>query len=175
MNCDDFNDWLQEQLDQRHNFVVSKSAGKHLRQCPVCRQQLDAWQQIASILPAEHVLQTIDASQFQQRRLHYGWVAAASAAAICLMIFGASLLLSNVGENKTRSLAKIEINRTSEYNDLSSASIDASRWWDTVRQRDWIGQTMPTVKSMRDGVAPLGRSLVQAVSLLTYSGGDQTS
>ncbi|WP_372718552.1 hypothetical protein [Novipirellula sp.] len=48
-------------------------------------------------------------------------------------------------------------------------------WFHDVQQRDWLGQTMPTVESFRDGVAPIGRSLLRAVTILTTSGKDQPS
>ncbi|EMI18124.1 hypothetical protein RMSM_04939 [Rhodopirellula maiorica SM1] len=48
-------------------------------------------------------------------------------------------------------------------------------WFHDVQQRDWLGQTIPTVESFRDGVAPIGRSLLRAVTILTTSGKDQPS
>ena len=47
---------------------------------------------------------------------------------------------------------------------------DPAAWFQDVQQRDWLGQTMPTVESFRDGVAPIGRSLLRAVTILTTSG-----
>lgn len=51
----------------------------------------------------------------------------------------------------------------------------AANWWQDVQTRDWVGQTMPAVKSMRDGVAPLGRSLMRAVTILAIGGSERTS
>ena len=53
--------------------------------------------------------------------------------------------------------------------------LDPAGWWRSVQDRDWVGQTMPTVQSVKEGVAPLGRTLMRAVTILTIGGQDQTS
>lgn len=57
----------------------------------------------------------------------------------------------------------------------ATGEVDPTLWWRRVQDRDWVGQTMPTVRSLREGVAPLGRSLMRAVTILTIGGRDQTS
>lgn len=56
-----------------------------------------------------------------------------------------------------------------------TGELDPAGWWRSVQDRDWVGQTMPAVQSVKQGVAPIGRSLLRAVTILTTSGHDQTS
>jgi hypothetical protein len=44
-----------------------------------------------------------------------------------------------------------------------------------VQRRDWVGNTMPTVRTVQEGVAPLGRTLMRAVTILTLGAREQTS
>ena len=57
----------------------------------------------------------------------------------------------------------------------TGTDLDPASWWRSVQDRDWVGQTMPAVRSVREGVAPLGRSLMRAVTILAIGGRDQTS
>ena len=54
-------------------------------------------------------------------------------------------------------------------------NVDPAVWWQQLQSRDWIGQTMPTVQSVRAGVEPFGKPFKQAVSILTMGGQGQTS
>ena len=71
-------------------------------------------------------------------------------------------------------VAVTETNNTSSTNDVQP-SLDALEWWASVRERDWMAETMPAVRSVQQGVAPLGRSLLQAVTVLTVGDPGQTS
>jgi hypothetical protein len=55
-----------------------------------------------------------------------------------------------------------------------ASETDPTDWWNSVQDRDWLGQTMPTVNSVREGVAPIGRSLLRAVTILA-GGSERTS
>jgi hypothetical protein len=57
----------------------------------------------------------------------------------------------------------------------ATGELDPALWWRSVQDRDWVGQTMPAVQSVKDGVAPIGRSLIRAVTILTMGGHNQTS
>ena len=39
-------------------------------------------------------------------------------------------------------------------------------WWQAVRSEGWVSQTIPAVDSVRIGVAPIGRSMKQAIAIL---------
>jgi hypothetical protein len=56
-----------------------------------------------------------------------------------------------------------------------TGELDPAGWWRSVQDRDWVSQTMPAVQSVKQGVAPIGRSLMRAVTILTTGGYDQTS
>ena len=59
------------------------------------------------------------------------------------------------------------------------SNIDATNFWQRVQERDWIQRTMPTVmptvQSIQDGVAPIGRSFVDVVRILTTGGRETPS
>ena len=42
----------------------------------------------------------------------------------------------------------------------------SSRWWTAVSDDQWVSQTIPAVTSVRLGVAPIGRSMKRALSIL---------
>jgi hypothetical protein len=205
MKCDEFNEWLQNQLDERHAVVFSRQARKHLSKCHVCRDQLNAWKQIASILPVHHELDAIEAAVPDRPYPQWTtWVAVACAAVLCFVLLSPRIFQSEtsvVGANLPNQASNTQSSgamtqshfqtNSDEHAGISRQDtiqpdaaqnhsvIDPSRWWQDVQKRDWINLTIdntkPTVESMRNGVAPLGRSLVIAVALLTRIGGDQTS
>lgn len=41
-----------------------------------------------------------------------------------------------------------------------------TQWWMSVAEDDWVTETMPAVDSMREGVAPIGRSMRRAMTIL---------
>ncbi|TWT71206.1 hypothetical protein [Crateriforma conspicua] len=47
--------------------------------------------------------------------------------------------------------------------------------WQQWRPDMWVGQTMPVVRSVRSSVAPVGRSLLKAMALLTSDRAGETS
>ncbi len=208
MKCDEFTQWLQNQLDERKPVVFSKQTRQHLSECPVCRDQLHAWKQIASILPVHHELNTIEA--VVRDRSYAPWPACLAIASAAVLVFvllsppwfpPATEVASSSQAKKTldpeftplsqplnQSSAIIDLDGSGDVADnhfhrpvakQTGSTIDPSSWWQNVQERDWINRTLdntkPTVESMRNGVAPLGRSLVIAVTLLTRIGGDQTS
>ena len=42
----------------------------------------------------------------------------------------------------------------------------SSRWWTAMSDDQWVSQTLPAVTSVRLGVAPIGRSMKRALSIL---------
>lgn len=178
MRCEDFTDWLQETLDQRDGLELSRDLQQHVRECDCCRGQLDAWHKIASIMPNANA--AIDQQAISvKRRLKWHRVErvagiVAAAAAVVLLVF----VIANSKSDSTPH-AKVETTESTaeETIDLEPAIaiVDPAIWWQQFQNRDWIGQTMPTVQSVRDGVAPFGKPFMQAVSILTMGGRDQPS
>lgn len=200
MNCDDFNDWLHSRLDSRTILAISHDAKTHLEQCNLCRGQLDAWKQISSILPTDDFAKAIDpvsTTQISHRRNRSRtatWALVGAAVFIgCTLTIAQTIRRANTvvvvdvsvnQDSKSSVFGETSADATPVARDnnivvhsaeLTTPTIDPSSWWQEVQGTDWIGNSMPTMQSMRDGVAPLGRSLVQAVTLLTRFGGGQTS
>lgn len=55
----------------------------------------------------------------------------------------------------------------SDIHAADESAFSSTDWWQIVQHQEWMQQTMPAVKSVREGVAPIGRSLMQAVAILT--------
>ena len=108
-------------------------------------------------------------------------VACGLAAAILLAVV-LRMSLGGLDGDSTVSLASLSLSPRSASEPVvdTSASLivadtDPTDWWRRVHGRDWFGETMPVVRSVGEGVAPLGRSLLQAVTILTIGGGDRTT
>jgi hypothetical protein len=54
-------------------------------------------------------------------------------------------------------------------------ALAAEQWWQRVGGQEWVDRTVPAMRSVRDGVAPLGRSFIQAVTILAGGGGARAS
>ncbi len=227
MNCDDFGDWLHHQLDHHRQPIADDRVQNHLADCDSCRGQWDAWQQISTVLPTDHLrsvvaMPMVDATNDQHQPNQHQPVQQiigprknASAAVVMLVACAASIgglvfgithlavdgsptkvamddVVVGAGDLHSPTDERLQadadatpdsggspqpsVDQPQPTSMLASMSID--QWWHEVNQRSWIDSTMPsvmpTVESVRQGVAPLGRSLVQAVGLLTRFGGGQT-
>ncbi len=51
MNCQDFSSRMQQCLDDRLGLESDRHLQRHARQCERCRGQLEAWQQVAAVMP----------------------------------------------------------------------------------------------------------------------------
>lgn len=47
-----------------------------------------------------------------------------------------------------------------------AAPWQSGRWWSAMADEQWVHHTIPAVDSVRQGVAPIGRSMRQAVAIL---------
>ena len=161
MNCDDFSQRLQWLLDERLRLESDRRLQRHARQCELCRGQLDAWQQIASIMPA--------APDRRQRGRSLALCGLAAAALIALVVhWNLTGPRGTIADRSEHPLGGDPVA-------VASRDVDPVLWWQGMQDRDWVAQTMPAVRNLREGVAPLGRSLLQAVTILTLGGGEQTT
>ncbi len=190
MKCEDFDRSMQQSLDDRLRPSSDARLLRHADRCQRCRCQLEAWQRIVEVLPsADRTMAsavsiapenstgrvvsqdvTLPGSRNSGR---LSWVAM-SAAAVVLLAFMTPW-----------SFEQPEHSRSSPTTEFSGAGVESGEvlladdkvdpvgWWRVVQDRDWVAQTMPAVRSVRDGVAPLGRSLLRAVTILTVGGGDR--
>lgn len=160
ISCNEFHVRLQEQLDKRLPPESDSRLKHHADRCWECRQQLRTWQQIAGVIPDR-----------RRRGYRRSTVAGGLAAAAGLLIL--------FRPDPTM----IDPNRGAPPSAVEPSGMVASHspgsephvWWQRVQGQEWVAQTMPAVRSVRDGVAPLGRSLMQAVTILTVGPGDQTT
>jgi len=89
-----------------------------------------------------------------------------------------AILIAVVGISPTKSNSKpilSDVTASSDTLAQATGELDPVLWWRSVQDRDWVEETMPTVRSVRQGVAPLGRTLVRAVTILTIGGEGRTS
>ena len=181
MNCHDFHERLQRCLDDRIRPESDRELVRHTKQCEVCRGQLDAWHRVSSLMPAPpaHVGRGLPRASQRERNMRWTLGGSAMAASLVFVMFTSirdpepdSPPRAGAGESITQSLQAGSQTRT-----LAEAqrNLDPVRWWEQVHDRDWVGQTMPTVRSVQQGVAPLGRTLMRAVNILAIGGRDQTS
>lgn len=167
MNCSDFDQRMQMRLDHRLDLAGDPDVVRHVKSCDRCRQRMETWQAIAAVMePVGHAVAADP--KLLGRRLPLTTFAAA---ALLLMVVGvAGSKFLTVADQ----VAVTETTNTSSTNDVQP-SLDALEWWASVRERDWMAETMPAVRSVQRGVAPLGRSLLQAVTVLTVGDPGQTS
>lgn len=162
MNCDEFNQLMNQRLDDRLPITNDRQLLAHADQCESCLAQLEAWRQIASVLPVE----TTWAEPSRNRKLPFLKLVA-GLAAVLLFAIGFSW-----GKHDT--VASVDVNQSQDIL-TPIQDMDPMLWWREVQDRDWVGQTMPMVESVQRGVAPLGRSLMRAATILTIGGPNQTS
>ncbi len=169
MNCSDFERRMQHLIDNHRPLSDDHSLQAHAQRCDACYGRMQLWQQIESVLDETPKGSGGRASPPRQQHHLAAWSLIAAVAAVLLVAF----LVSQPDDQ----LAAVKTSRALEQvNDVDSlAAVDPALWWRNVQDQDWLGRTMPAVQSVRDGVAPLGRSLLQAVAILTTSRGESTS
>ncbi len=186
MNCDEFDQRMQQLIDARTALADDEQLTAHANGCPDCGERMYWWGQIDSVVPT--AVQSPDPSFAGDRFADAGFAGASSIGAdvssarrknlfawSMFAAVAAGLLVAFVLGS-----SRHEANRTPVAKQLPTSvdqhiDVDPARWWRDVQDRDWISQTMPAVQSVRDGVAPLGRSIKHAVAILTTGGGEQTS
>lgn len=165
MNCSEFEQRMQDLIDQSVWLSDDAQLCSHAKWCDHCHQQMELWQQIESVL-IDTAEPPVELTKTAPHRVAT-WSILAAVAAVMLFAFFLSL------PKQERVVAKTNVH--SVEIEQRQAAVDPALWWRSVQDQDWIGQTMPAVHSVRDGVAPLGRSLLQAVAILTTSRGANTS
>ncbi|TWU57485.1 hypothetical protein [Rubripirellula reticaptiva] len=172
--CAQFEQRMHERLDQRRPLSADAVLTSHADHCARCQQTLDAWRSIDLALPSPRpaansasVLRPQSLSTSQTSSLSLAWIALAA------MVLATMTGLAFYSNQPVAPTAQAYV--PAVPNELLEHA-DPVAWWNEARDRDWISQTMPTVRSVREGVAPLGRSLIRAVTILTTGTGDgQTS
>lgn len=156
--CEEFRERLNQAIDQRLDPAGDRQVRRHAARCDSCACELNAWTQIQSLYP-EHA----DWDGGNERKRISWSILAFVAAAIGFAAVGTYFSVQE---------------RPGELVSLPSAEsrpLPVQEWFNEVQRQSWIDQTMPVVRNVGKGVAPLGRSLQQAVSILTPGGRDTTS
>lgn len=175
MKCEDFTQWLQQRLDDRAELTMPPEISDHVVRCDSCRGQLSAWNQISSILPVERPEIRANVHSRTVRSNSIVWVSAAAAVILLALFIGRQrhvedALVAQAIPNSELSTSDTQVNK-----DVRAISVDPVSLWQEIQSRDWVAQSMPTVESVRDSFAPMGRSLVQAMTILATGGRDQPS
>ena len=165
MNCEEFSQAMQIRLDDRLPIDGDRELRAHLNNCESCRIQADAWNRIALVVDP-----SLRESLRHRRAANRAGLIAATMALAAGVIF-AVYLAPQFDRSSGNALAELTSQETTldiaGSDSAQSADVDPTVWWESVRDKDWIAQAMPAVESVREGVAPLGRSLMCAVTLLT--------
>jgi len=169
---------MQARLDDRSVLDDDLQMIEHSLECVDCGAQLNVWRSIELAIGSPAVGQA--PLQPSTNRSRAGIIAAVAASALIAFSFVGRDHLEVVDPLVQAPLVSASTTGLqTEAVDLAAtdlaAALQAAQWWETVRQTDWIGRTMPTVRSVQDGVAPLGLSLIQAVTILTMGDPNQTS
>ncbi|KAA1260564.1 hypothetical protein LF1_31040 [Rubripirellula obstinata] len=178
MDCNEFQRQFQRSLDRR-DASPNREMQSHANQCASCQHQVQLWQSIETSLASK----TYQEPQTNQSKSIKGRSIVAVAVAASLAIaFATQRTTDPIAESQSpdsQSLTSIDSQTNASKTDLATSitgpQLDPSIWWNDIRDRDWVGRTLPTVRIVSDGVAPLGRSIQRAATLLTTAPREQTS
>ena len=196
MNCQQFDRRMQRELDRRGSPAAIPLLRRHAETCEPCRRRLALWAEIETVLsapsakrdsvaavgPAGLTALVDDASRGDRPRSHAagGWAVAMAIAGVLLAAvwFRAVTPEAKLAESPRADETTVDM-ATPDRADLAfTAGVPVwagDRWVRDLADAQWIDQTMPAVRSVRDGVAPLGRSFLQVFSILSQGGGLQAS
>jgi hypothetical protein len=171
MTCDEFARRMNAVLDCRRSPDADGPLRQHADACPSCGARLKAWRRITAVLPVGRQPDAAETLAPPPAR---------RPVAISLAVLAAVIwFVAAIHGSRSASVGRVALeSQRGEPHDTALAQghgeLNPALWWRRVQDRDWIGQTMPAVDSVRQGVAPLGRSLRRAVTILTV-GHEQTS
>lgn len=192
MNCDDFQERLDECLDRRSCPEADGILIDHAESCAKCSAKLDAWRNVESLLRPAPIGTDFTGTTSSYRQVARVMVSLAGMILLILVVSSdpspLHRLVSDLSTPASRSDALAE--GSLAYGSVQDNFRAEDRqhgvsWWKDIQggewvdrdwiQQTWVSRTMPTVRSMQEGVAPLGRTLMRAVTILTLGGRDQTS
>lgn len=158
MNCQEFRDRLNKQLDARKPVTTDGPLARHAVNCGTCRLDFSIGVQIQS---GDQMLKPCG----RDRRRVAGFMVgiAAVIGLVCGYGWYAASPDSSVGPSTSSS--ELAMNQPA-VTDGQMPPLD-SVTWSEIHPRTWVGRTMPAVRSVQQSVAPVGRSFLKAVVLLT--------
>ena len=180
MNCDQFVSRMDERLDQRLPLEGDHDLARHAHVCSDCRQKLETWAELVAVLhsPSEDPESSESLNREPAVRPGHRIVAlAGSMAAVAATVLAVVMTLDRSGTDLEHRPGDA-VGQSEAIDESAMAQVngvDPSQWWQRVQSREWVDRTMPAVRSVQEGVAPIGRSLMRALTILTTSSSEQTS
>ena len=197
MNCQQFDRRMQRELDRRGSPAANPLLRRHAETCESCRRRLDLWAEIERVLPGPSTKpdrraakvgdaglpasgEDVPRSDRRRREAAGGWALAMAVAAVLLAAVWFRVETPETQLAGSRPADETGSERVTPGQPDIGVTAGASVWAGELWVRDlaetpWLDQTMPAVRSVRDGVAPLGRSFLQVFSILSQGGGLQAS
>ena len=168
MNCDRFDQRMNVLLDEYQSIADDPALQSHVLDCDSCHQKMRIWQQIDSIGVSQP-------TEFSNRGLSWSRASAVAAALLVAVFASWSFLGGDMVTARVESPALAlqqeaapTLRDDAEMLQPRENRLDPSQWWESVEPQQWIAQTMPTVRTVQESVAPLSRSFKQAVEILTF-------
>ncbi|OYP30310.1 anti-sigma factor family protein [Rhodopirellula sp. MGV] len=188
MNCDQFEERLNELLDQRLPIEGDAQLARHVRHCDRCNETYRLWAAI-EIQPVEGIRQPEFVSERSDRA---GWLRVSPAARRGLVLAAALLVAVGVRlipmgmlddapvaiqntsvDNGALVIAQSQpVEETVENEDVLDPVLlhwqDSADWWNFVDEEAFVATTKPAFESVRLGVEPIGRSMKRAFAILIF-------
>ena len=174
MSCDRFDQRMNVLLDDHQSLSDDPVLQSHTSTCAACQQKLLIWQSIEGIGPACSP-EFSNHDSFNRARVSV--LAAAFLIAVglswCFRVddpVAANLKLSDPMSQAAGGPGLVDSAESAVPTEREErrSHLDPGRWWESVEPQQWLAQTMPTVRTVQESVAPLSRSLKQAVEILTF-------
>lgn len=183
MNCEEFDQSMQLRLDARQSLWTDRALLDHASRCEGCEFKMRTWSEIDRVmLPPRPLTPATDgqrSGRVKTPAIFARVIVGLAASVLIVMVMWPHPSRSIVRSPQEPLLRDVTADSTpaaavhsTAGMALVAAEMDPATWWRGVQDHDWIGQTMPAVQSLREGVAPLGRSLRRAVTMLTIGGAD---
>ena len=188
MNCEQFEDRLNEMLDQRESVENDSQLRRHANECFRCDQMIRLWSSIEQSVPESELNGIVTPTSKPPSRRAHAVGAAIAIAASALLIVGPRFIrpenfVAEFDRDETAAIATTDLPPDSqslnsviaETNPSIMVENDPTKvtawqlvdpWWNFVEEESLVVGTMPAIDSVRAGVEPLGRSMKRAIAIL---------
>ncbi|MDM4016240.1 hypothetical protein U8335_06345 [Roseiconus lacunae] len=191
MNCDQFEERLNQLLDQRSDVTADVPLQEHAGRCDHCQASYRLWSTFAetSCKNTDHELElAASVSQQSTPRSRLATYGLAAAVLIAAGLQFATLLTGN--GQPVASVAPADgtkVRLTDPASEITPGGADASidpemveqvtlspvwvggeSWWTFVEDGVFVESTKPAFESVRVGVEPLSRSMKRAFAILMF-------
>ena len=196
MNCQQVQAKFHQRLDERQSIQSDHQIIDHAKKCKICHERIALWLRIEESLlsdktdsnqtpilqvPVKEQSLTTQTENEEGRGRRVRFASMSLCLATVATIALALVFVNNnnvIDESSVRSDLAVQsraVHLEREQQD-SSLSDPTKNWFgDAHTQHGLLAETMPTIRSLRDGVAPIGRNLLRAVTLLTTCSSEKTS